>query len=153
MYELIGGPARDELFCYSTGGDTDWYMELGFRATKLPCPYGPADGLDGLRKNVELVAGTRELVGDEVELMLDCWMAFDLEYAVRLGEELRPCKLKWMEEVLRSEELDAHAELRRRLPWQTLATVSTGTRPRLSSRRPAASSSTSCSRTSTGWAA
>ena len=68
------------------------------------------------------MAGTRELVGDEVELMLDCWMAFDLEYAVRLGEELRPCKLKWMEEVLRSEELDAHAELRRRLPWQTLAT-------------------------------
>ena len=122
VYELIGGPARDELFCYSTGGDTDWYMELGFRATKLPCPYGPADGLEGLRKNVELVAGTRELVGDEVELMLDCWMAFDLEYAVRLGEELRPCKLKWMEEVLRSEELDAHAELRRRLPWQTLAT-------------------------------
>lgn len=36
VYELIGGPARDELFCYSTGGDTDWYMELGFRATKLP---------------------------------------------------------------------------------------------------------------------
>ena len=122
VYELLGGPARDELFCYSTGGDTDWYMELGFRATKLPCPYGPADGLEGLRKNVEMVAGARELVGDEVELMLDCWMAFDLEYAVRLGEELRPCKLKWMEEVLRSEELDAHAELRRRLPWQTLAT-------------------------------
>ena len=67
VYELIGGPARDELFCYSTGGDTDWYMELGFRATKLPCPYGPADGLEGLRKNVELVAGTRELVGVEVD--------------------------------------------------------------------------------------
>ena len=120
VYELIGGPARDELFCYSTGGDTDWYMELGFRATKLPCPYGPADGLEGLRKNVALVAGTRELVGDEVELMLDCWMAFDLEYAVRLGEELRPFKLKWMEEVLRSEELDAHAELRRGLPGRHL---------------------------------
>ena len=122
VYELIGGPARDELFCYSTGGDTDWYMELGFKATKLPCPYGPADGLDGLRKNVEMVASSREQVGDDVELMLDCWMAFDIEYAVRLGEELRPFKLKWMEEVLRSEELDAHAQLRQRLPWQTLAT-------------------------------
>ena len=44
VYELLGGPARDELFCYSTGADTDWYMELGFKATKLPCPYGPADG-------------------------------------------------------------------------------------------------------------
>ena len=122
VYELLGGPARDELVCYSTGGDTDWYMELGFKATKLPCPYGPADGLDGLKKNVEFIAETRELVGDDVELMLDCWMAFDVEYTVRLAEALKPYRLKWMEECLRSEDIDAHAELRRRLPWQTLAT-------------------------------
>ena len=86
--------------------------------------------------------------------MLDCWMAFDLEYAVRLAEELRPCKLKWMEEVLRSEELDAP---RRAAPAFAMADPgygeSTGTPPRRSSRRRAASSSTSCSRTSTGWAA
>jgi len=122
VYELLGGPARDELFCYSTGGDTDWYMELGFKATKLPCKYGPADGLDGLKKNVEFIGSTRELIGDDVELMLDCWMGFDIEYAVRLAEELRPFKLKWMEEILPSEDFDAHAELRRRVPWQTLAT-------------------------------
>ncbi len=122
VYELLGGPARDELFCYSTGGDTDWYMELGFKATKLPCPFGPADGLDGLKKNVEFVARNRELVGDDVELMLDCWMAFDVEYAVRLAEALRPYKLKWMEETLRSEDFDAHAQLRQRVPWQTLST-------------------------------
>ena len=122
VYELLGGPAHDELFCYSTGGDTDWYMELGFPATKLPCPCGPADGVDGLEKNVELVAKTREQVGPKVELMLDCWMAFDVEYAVRLTEELRPYKLKWMEEMLRSEDVDAHAQLRQRVPWQTLAT-------------------------------
>ncbi|MSQ08713.1 MAG: L-rhamnonate dehydratase [Dehalococcoidia bacterium] len=122
VYELLGGPSKDELFCYSTGGDTDWYMELGFKATKLPCPFAMADGLDGLKKNVELVAKTREMVGDGVELMLDCWMAFDTEYAVRLAEELRPYKLKWMEECLRSEDFDAHAQLRQRAPWQTLAT-------------------------------
>ena len=122
VYELLGGPAREELFCYSTGGDTDWYMELGFKATKLPCKYGPADGLDGLKKNVEFIGSTRELIGDDVELMLDCWMGFDIEYAVRLAEELRPFKLKWMEEILPSEDFDAHAELRRRVPWQTLAT-------------------------------
>ena len=122
VYELLGGPARDELFCYSTGGDTDWYMELGFPATKLPCPYGPANGIDGLEKNIELIARTREEVGPKVELMLDCWMAFDVEYAVRLAEELRPYKLKWMEEMLRSEDFDAHAQLRQRIPWQTLAT-------------------------------
>jgi L-rhamnonate dehydratase len=122
VYELLGGPARDELFCYSTGGDTDWYMELGFKATKLPCQYGPADGLDGLKKNIEFVANARELIGDNVELMLDCWMGFDIEYAVRLAEELRPFKLKWMEDILNPDDYDAYAELRSRIPWQTLAT-------------------------------
>lgn len=122
VYELIGGPARDELWCYSTGGDTEWYMELGFKATKLPCPYGPADGLEGLQGNVDLVARTRELVGDDVEIMLDCWMAFDVDYTVRLAEALRPYRVKWMEECLRSEDLEAHKQLRQRVPWQTLST-------------------------------
>ena len=72
--------------------------------------------------NVDDVAAVRDLVGPDVELMLDCWMSLDVEYAVRLIEELRPFKLKWIEEALRSEDMDSHAELRRRVPWQTLAT-------------------------------
>jgi L-rhamnonate dehydratase len=108
--------------CYATGNDVDWYQELGFRAFKLACPYGPADGLDGIRRNEEFVAGVRDQIGDDCELMLDCWMAFDVEYAVRLIETLRPYRLKWFEECLLSEDLDAHLELRRRLPGETLTT-------------------------------
>lgn len=122
VYQLLGGPAREEMICYATGADTDWYTELGFTAVKLPCPYGPADGLDGLRRNVELVRKTREQVGDDVEIMLDCWMAFDVDYTVRFAEALRPYRIRWMEECLPSNDVRAHAELRRRLPWQTLAT-------------------------------
>lgn len=122
VYELLGGPARDSIFCYATGNDTDWYMELGFRATKLACPYGPADGLDGLRRNEELVAAARETIGSDVELMLDCWMALDLEFAVRQAERLRPYDLKWLEDSLIPDDFDGFAEMRRRLPWQTLAT-------------------------------
>src|ERR1051325_8266873 len=54
--------------------------------------------------------------------MLDCWMAFDVEYTVRLAETLRPYRLKWMEECLIPEDVDGHVALRQRLPWQTLAT-------------------------------
>lgn len=122
VYSLLGGPAREKMFCYATGNDVDWYQELGYRAFKLACPYGPADGLDGLKRNEELVAATREQIGPDCELMLDCWMAFDVEYAVRLAERLRPYKLKWIEECLLSEDLDSHVELRRRLPWQNLST-------------------------------
>ncbi len=122
VYALLGGPKQERMACYVTGNDVDWHLELGYRAFKIACPYGPADGLDGLHKNVEFVAKTRAQIGDDCELMLDCWMAFDLEYSVRLAEALRPYKLKWIEECLIPEDFDAHIALRRRVPWQTLAT-------------------------------
>ncbi len=122
VYELLGGPARDRMTCYATGNDTDWPMELGFKATKLACPYGPADGLAGLEGNEELVASARDLIGPHVELMLDCWMAFDLEFAVRLTERLRPYNLKWLEDCLMPEDFQGFAEMRKRVPWQSLAT-------------------------------
>lgn len=122
VYQLLGGPKQASIPCYATGNDVDWFLELGFQAFKLACPYGPADGLDGIRKNEEFVAKARELIGPDRELMLDCWMAFDVEYTVRLAETLRPYGLRWMEECLLSEDLDAHVALRERLPWQTLST-------------------------------
>ena len=121
VYELLGGPQKEKIFCYATGFDTDWYMELGFKATKVFTPYGPQDGLEGLEKSEELVARTRELVGDQVELMLDCWLSMDVEYMVRLGERVRPYRLKWMEDYLPFDDLEGYAAVRQRLPWQTLA--------------------------------
>ena len=122
VYALLGGAFRERIFCYATGNDTDWQLELGFKATKLACPYGPVDGEVGLQENESLVAGTRDLVGDDVDIMLDCYMAFDVEYTVRLAERLRPYRLKWLEEYLIPEDLDGHVAVRQRLPWQTLAT-------------------------------
>ena len=92
------------------------------QATKLACPYGPADGLSGLDGNEELLSRTRELIGPSVELMLDCWMAFDVETAVRLAERLRPYALKRLEDCLIPEDFQGFVEMRKRLPWQSLAT-------------------------------
>ena len=122
VYSLLGGLQKERIFCYATGNDLDWYQELGFKAFKLACPYGPADGLEGLKRNEEFVAKARETIGVDAELMLDCWMAFDLDYTVRLAETLRPYRLKWIEECLIPEDFDGHLALRRRIPWQTLTT-------------------------------
>jgi len=121
VYNLLGGPQKERIPCYATGFDTAWYLELGFKATKLFTPFGPEDGPDGLGKTAELVAGTRELVGDGCELMLDCWMAMDVEHTVRLAETLRPYRLKWIEDYLLPDDLKGYAAVRSRLPWQTLA--------------------------------
>ena len=121
VYELLGGPCRDRLFAYATGNDVDWYKECGFTAFKLACPYGPADGSWGLDQNEKRIAAARETIGDGAELMLDCYMAFDVDYTVRLAERLRPYRLKWIEEYLIPEDVAGHIAVRQRLPWMTLA--------------------------------
>jgi len=121
VYELLGGPQKDKIFCYASGFDTEWYLELGFKATKLFTPWGPEDGLEGLDKTEDLVASTRELIGDEVELCLDCWLSQNVENLVRLVERLRPYRLKWIEDYLPFDDLAGYEVVRQRLPWQTLA--------------------------------
>lgn len=120
VYSLIGGPARDEISCYATGRDSDWYMELGFEATKVPGLYGPSDGPEGMRRYVEYMAAKRELVGADVDLMLDCWMGLDIPYAVQLFDALRPYNIELVEECLPADDLDAYAALKAQVPMQAL---------------------------------
>lgn len=122
VYELLGGPQKEKIFCYASGFDQEWYMELGFKATKLFCPYGPEHGMEGLRKLEKMVAETRQTIGDEVELMLDAWTAFDVEFTVRLAEVLKPYRLKWIEDCIPADDLVGYRSVRHRIPWQTLAT-------------------------------
>ena len=130
VYELLGGPQKDRIFCYASATDAgyglensiEWFLELGFRAVKVFLQYGPDDGLDGLRKNEDIVAGAREQVGGEVELMVDAWTSPDAEYAIRLAGMLEPYRIKWLEDYLRPEDLGSYFRVRQRLPGVTLAT-------------------------------
>ena len=130
VYELLGGPQKDKIFCYASNTDLsygtensiDWFLELGFKAVKLFARSGPESGIDGIRKTEELVARTREQIGDDVELMLDGWMSFNVEYTVRLAEALRPYRLKWLEDYVLPEDMDSYMKVRQRVPDQILAT-------------------------------
>ncbi len=130
VYELLGGPQKDRIFCYASNTDIsygadnsiDWFLELGFRAVKVFLRHGPEDGIEGLRKNEELVATTRDQVGDDVELMVDAWMSLNVEYTVRLAEARKPYRVKWLEDYLNPEDMNSYFKVRQRLPGQTLAT-------------------------------
>ena len=129
VYELLGGPQKERIFCYASNTNLDygvensveWCMELGFKATKVFIVHGPDEGLEGLRKNEEMVAQAREIVGDDVELMVDCWMSLDVEYTVRLVEALKPYRIKWLEDYLTPGDFEGYAKVRQRVPGQTLA--------------------------------
>lgn len=100
VYRLLGGACREDLPIYQTTNDRDdWCAPEGF-GIKLAIPYGPADGRDGLNKNAELVRECRNVIGDEHEIMLDCYMAFDVEYTRRLVELVEPFGIRWIEEPL-----------------------------------------------------
>jgi len=129
VYELLGGPQKEKIFCYASNTDIsygtensiDWFLELGFKAVKLFGRYGPESDIQGIRKTEELVAHTREQIGDDVELMLDAWMSLNVEYVVRLAEALKPYRLKWLEDYLLPEDMDGYFKVRQRLPEQILA--------------------------------
>jgi L-rhamnonate dehydratase len=121
VYELLGGPQKERIICYATGVDTGWYMDLGFKGAKIFAPHGPDEGIEGLNRIEDYVAEARTLVGNDKELMLDCWLSMDVEMTVRLAERLRPYHLKWVEDYLPYDDLEGYEEVRKRLPWQSLA--------------------------------
>ena len=129
VYRLAGGPARQSMESYVTGNDVDWGLACGFRKFKLARPYGVESGQAGIDGTVELIAKTREQIGQEADLMLDCWMAYDVDYAVRMCEALRPYRMRWMEEMLMPHDWAGHRAVRNRVPWQSLATAEHWTTP------------------------
>ncbi len=122
VYKLLGGAVRDELVFYATGARPDLAKQMGFIGGKLPLHHGPAEGDEGLRKNLSLLAEMRERVGEEFWLMYDCWMSLDLEYARKLANASSEFNLKWIEEALVPDDYWGYAELRKSVPpgmWVT----------------------------------
>jgi L-rhamnonate dehydratase len=124
VHSLIGGAVRDELAFYATGPRPDLAKELGFVGGKLPLVHGPAEGDEGLRRNIELAAEMRGRVGEDFFLAYDCWMALDVPYTLRLIDGLRPYRFKWVEEFLPPDDYWGYAEVRRRAPPDLL--IATG---------------------------
>ena len=126
VYRLLGGqitprplayashlhPVKKELFIEEARA----YAKQGYTAMKMRLPGNPGNGESGFRANIEQVETVREAVGYGVDLMVDAYMGWDLAYAVRMARALEPYQLRWIEEPLLPDEIDAYAELRRRSP-------------------------------------
>lgn len=120
---LIGGPVRDELVFYATGPRPDLAKGLGFIGGKMPLKHGPAERDEGLKANIEALAAMRDKVGPDFWLMLDCWMALDLDYATRLAHAGAEHGLKWIEEALSPDDYWGYAALKKAVPPGMLVTT------------------------------
>lgn len=123
VHALLGGPVRDELQFYATGARPDLAKQMGFIGGKMPLHHVPAEGEEGLRKNIEELATMRERVGEDFWLMFDCWMSLDLNYAIKLAHKAHEYGLKWVEECLSPDDYWGYAELRKNVPKGMLVTT------------------------------
>ncbi|MBG9813726.1 L-rhamnonate dehydratase [Priestia endophytica] len=114
VYAMIGGKVREELVFYATGPRPDLAKEMGFIGGKLPLTYGPADGEEGLKKNIERATEMRNRVGDDFWLMWDCWMSLDLPYAQKLMEKSEELGFKWVEECFNPDDYWSYRDLKKR---------------------------------------
>ena len=112
VYNLLGGKTKDKIRAYVTGNLTDRHKALGFRDVKLALQHGPADGREGLRKNIEHIAKTRELIGPDGDIMLDCYMALDVPYAIQLAKAAREFGVLWIEEPVPPDQIDGYRQIK-----------------------------------------
>jgi len=123
VFHMLGGPVRDELLFYATGARPDLAQQMGFIGGKMPLHHGPAEGEEGLKKNLAQLAQMRSRTGSDFWLMLDCWMSLDLNYAIRLAQAAAQYSLKWIEEALPPDDYWGYAELKRSVPPGMLVTT------------------------------
>jgi L-alanine-DL-glutamate epimerase-like enolase superfamily enzyme len=122
VFRLLGGRTKSKIPVYASRlysqpldtlyDEAKAYAEQGFGAVKLRFGWGPKDGLAGMHKNLDLVKTTREAVGDGVDIMADCYMGWNLEYARRMLRMLEAHNLRWVEEPVIADDLAGYAELR-----------------------------------------
>ena len=127
VHRLLGGPTRETVPAYASMlgfsvTDLDLvharaqeYRDLGYTAQKWFFRYGPMSGYDGLRRNVDLVRTLREAVGDDYDLMFDCWQSMDVTYVTELASRIARYRPRWLEECVMPDRIDGYRQLRRRL--------------------------------------
>ena len=116
---LLGGAFRTKIRPYATGlyfSDRDnpsrhfddeaaSYVAQGFKAIKMKV------GL-GVKEDYENVKRMREVLGDDIQLMIDSNHAYTLREAVALAKKIEPFDISWFEEPVSPEFYKQYSELR-----------------------------------------
>jgi L-rhamnonate dehydratase len=126
VYRLLGGPTRPAIPAYASmlgfavldagqvHARAQEYRALGYTAQKWFFRHGPMSGSEGLRKNIELVRTLRRAVGDDYDLMFDCWQSMDVSYVVNLAERIQEYRPRWLEECVMPDRIDSYRRIKER---------------------------------------
>jgi L-alanine-DL-glutamate epimerase-like enolase superfamily enzyme len=134
VYKLLGGKFRDSirLYCDCHAGESndpqayaDKALEVvgeGFSAVKFDVdstgvgsydPHSYSISAKEMTFVINLIETTRNALGYETDLAIDCHGQFDLPAAITLAKAVEPLRLLWLEEPVPAENLDVLAQVRR----------------------------------------
>lgn len=122
VYALLGGKTKEKMPVYATTARPDCAKQMGFHGAKIPLPFGPANGEEGMRKNVEEIKKWRELVGPDYPLMIDCYMSLTVPYTIELARRVEPYNVKWIEEFLPPDSYSGYKEVKSKVSSTLLTT-------------------------------
>ncbi|KZB67187.1 L-rhamnonate dehydratase [Thalassospira sp. MCCC 1A02491] len=121
VFKLLGGRTKEQISVYASklygqsidalAEEAQSYVDQGFDMVKMRFGWGPKDGPAGMRKNLDLVKTVREVIGPDRDLMLECYMGWNLEYTKRMLPKLAEFQPRWLEEPVIADDLAGYAEL------------------------------------------
>jgi len=121
VFKLLGGRTKEKIPCYYSKlyrtdlkemqKEAETYLKQGFTAFKMRFGYGPAHLQKGVVENLKSVEAVREVIGYDNDLMLECYMGWNLEYAKRMLPKLAKFQPRWLEEPVIADDIDGYAEL------------------------------------------
>ena len=121
VFKLLGGRTKEKIPVYysklyrtdlpALQREAETFLNQGFKAFKMRFGHGPQHGQQGVVENLKAVAAVREVIGDDCDLMLECYMGWTLEYAKRMLPKLAKFQPRWLEEPVIADDIDAYAEL------------------------------------------
>lgn len=136
VYQLLGGACRGSIRVYGQpSGEGDGTptglgrraantVARGYSAVKFDPFPGPWQMLIDHQAEalaVERVRAVREAVGPDVEILIEVHRRLAPMHAVRVAHAMAPYRPFWFEEPTPAEDLDATAEVRRKIPLPVVA--------------------------------
>ena len=122
VYKLIGGATRKRLDFYCTGPAPSAAKSMGFIGAKVPLPFNPSEGINGLNKNVDFLRAHRESVGPDFPLRVDCYMSLNVPYTIQLVSACADLNIDWWEECLSPDDSAGFAQVKQAHPTVNFTT-------------------------------
>ena len=121
VFKLLGGRTKEKIPVYASKlysqpikelqKEAESYVKQGFKMFKMRFGWGPKDGSDGMKKNIKLAEAVREVIGEDTDLMMECYMGWNLDYAKRIIPKLIKFNPMWLEEPVIADDIQSYSEL------------------------------------------